>query len=440
MQIEVIFNVVIIVGFLLLIMSTGTWISFALYGIAIGALKFLGHGNMQVILDSVLFNSISSYTLVAMPLFIFMGEILIKSGCSDSLFLGVKKILRPFPGGMLHANIVACSIFAACSGSSTATTVAIGGVSYPELQKHGYARGITLGSICAGGTLGILIPPSIMMILYGSLTGNSIGKLFIAGIIPGLVLTGMFISYIGISCMRHREWAPPRTSFGGVNYLKDILSGLLDMWPVILLISGIMVSIYGGYATPTEAGAISVVIAFLLWAFYYKTMTFKLFTEAVKGTLVLNAQLMISIIGARALGMALSLLDIPLQLSSYIESLPVSSYVIWAFIIVMYMILGCLVDGIDLLIISTPVFYPIMVNGLGFDPIWFGVALTILLEMSLITPPVGFNLYVTHSISGGNNMMDTIKGVYPFVVVMLVFIVLLTIFPEMATYLPSKMG
>ena len=436
---EIVAYIVIIVAVLLTIMATGTWICFALFGTAIFALMFLGRGNMQHVLDSVLFNGVYSYTLVAMPLFIFMGEILINSGCSDSLFKGVKKILGPFPGGMLHTNIVACSIFAACSGSSTATTVAIGGVSIPELTKQGYARPITLGSICAGGTLGVLIPPSIMMILYGSLTGNSIGKLFIAGLLPGIVLAGMFIVYIGIACTRHPEWAPGRTSFGGFRYVKDVLSAFSEIWPVGVLICSIMVSIYGGFATPTEAGAVAVVVALLLWIFRYKTFTKKLFIKVIKETIIVNAQLMVSIVAARALGMALSLLDIPSQLSETIAGLPVSRYLIWALIVLIYIALGCLVDGIDLLIISVPVFYPIMVSGLGFDPIWFGVTLTVLLEMSLITPPVGFNLYITHSISGSKDMMETIKGSIPFVIVMLLSIIVFTAFPQIALYLPSNM-
>lgn len=441
MQVETMQYLFIIIGVLFLVMATGTWIGFALYGTALFSLMFLGNGNMQGLLDSLLFNSLYSYTLVALPLFVLMGNILIKSGCSKSLFNGVKKLLGPFPGGMLHSNIVACSIFAACSGSSTATTVAIGGVSYPELQKYGYARGITLGSICAGGTLGILIPPSIMMILYGSLTGNSIGKLFIGGIFPGLLLAGMFMAYIAIACIIHPDWAPKRTPFGSpLSYLKNVASGLLEIWPVILLIGGIMGSIYGGFATPTEAAAVASVMSFILWIFYYRTFTIKLFLEAMQETVFLTALLMISVIGARALGMALSHFQIPLALSEYINSLPISINAIWAIIIVVYIILGCLIDGIDLIIVSTPVFYPIMVGSLGFDPIWFGVVLTVLVEMSLITPPVGFNLYVTHSITGGKKLEETIYGVFPFMIIMLFLVIILTIFPEIIMYLPNNMG
>lgn len=434
------YGIIIIVA-LLLVMATGTWIGFALYGIALFSLMFLGKGGMHGLLDSILFNSVYSYTLVALPLFVLMGNILIKSGCSNSLFRGVKKILGPFPGGMLHANIVACSIFAACSGSSTATTVAIGGVSYPELQSQGYNRRLTLGSICAGGTLGILIPPSIMMILYGSLTGNSIGKLFIAGIIPGLLLAAMFMLYIGFACLRRPEYAPARIPFGGpVNYLKAIGKGTLELWPVILLIGGIMGSIYGGFATPTEAAAVATVMSFILWIAYYRTFTFKLFWEALQDTVFMTALLMISVVGARALGMALSAFRIPYALSQWIESLDISVYAVWVVVVVVYIILGCMIDGIDLIIVSTPVFYPIMVDTLGFDPIWFGIVMTLLVEMSLITPPVGFNIYVTHSVAGGKKLEDTIMGVLPFVIIMLLLIAILTIFPELVLFLTSGMS
>jgi len=439
METETIINLAIMVGMLFIFLGTGTWIAFALFTTSIATLMFLGKGNMQHVLESVLFTSVNSYTLAALPMFIFMGEILIKSGSSEYLFKGIKKILAPFPGGMLHTNIVACSIFSACSGSSTACTVAIGKVSIPELLKQGYARNIVLGSVCAGGTLGILIPPSIGMILYGSLTNNSIGKLFIAGIIPGLVLACMFMLYIAIACVLHPNWTPKRIPFGGIRYIKTALSSFFDIWPVVLLIGGIMGSIYTGIATPTEAGAVSVLLAFFVWIFIYRTFTPKLFISVIKETVILNAVLMISIIGARALGMALSLLNIPSQLSAYVAQLPVSPYAIWAAIIVVYILVGCLIDGIDLLIITIPVFYPIMCTGLGFDPIWLGVTITILLEMSLITPPLGFNLFITHSISGSKNMMESISGAFPFVVIMLLSIVLFTIFPGLATYLPSRM-
>jgi len=439
MSLTVLFYLIVIVALLFFLLATGTWISFALYGTALFALMFLGRGNMQGILGSLLFNSLDSYTLVALPLFVLMGNILIQSGCSEPLFRGVRKILSPFPGGMLHANILACSIFAACSGSSTATTVAIGGVSYPEMMKYGYNRQITLGTICAGGTLGILIPPSIMMILYGSITGTSVGRLFIGGIFPGLLLAGLFVLWIVIASIARPQWMPKRDRFGK-DYPLRVLSGLVDLWPIAALIALIMISIYSGFATPTEAAAVAAVVSCLLATFYYRRMTWKIFVEAMKQTAFLTALLMKRIIGARALAMALSMLQIATALSRFVASLPLNRYLIWGIVVVGYALLGCLIDGIDLLVVTTPVFYPIVTKTLGFDPIWFGVVFVVLLEMSLITPPVGFNLYITHSIAGGKDLGDTIKGILPFFVAMLACIVLLTIFPNIVMYLPSRMG
>lgn len=432
------FNLIIMIGGLFVLLLLGSWIQFGLYGVALFSLMFLGRGDMQGILGSLLFNSINSYTLVALPLFIFMGELLIKSGSSVPLFQGVKKILGPFPGGMLHSNIISCSIFAACSGSSTATVLAIGGVAYPELTKAGYNRKITLGSIAAGGSLGILIPPSIMMIIFGSITGNSVGKLFIGGILPGVMLAFLFMFWIGFASLLHPDWMPGRDSFRN-GYLKRILSGLKDIWPLALIILFIMGSIYGGFATPTEAAAIASVVTLVLVSFVYKKLSFKVLKEALLETVFLTSMMMICVVGARALGMALSMLQIPQYLSGLIAAMPVSRYLIWALLVFIYLVLGCLIDGFDLLLVTTPIFYPIVVRTLGFDPIWFGVILIIVLQLSLITPPVGLNLYVTHSIGGGKNLGETIKGFVPFVLIMVVAIAILTAFPKIITLLPSKM-
>jgi len=434
----IVINLSIMLFFLFICLGMGMWIQFALYGVALFSLMFLGPGNMHGILGSMLFNSINSYPLVAIPLFIVMGELLIKSGSSASIFRGVKKIFSVFPGGMLHSNILSCSVFAACSGSSTATTLAIGEVSYPELIEAGYDRKIVLGSIAAGGSLGILIPPSIIMIIYGSLTCSSVGKLFVGGVIPGIILAVSFLLWIGIAGIIWPEMVPERSKFNK-QYLKDAFSALKDLWPVIALIGFIMVSIYGGYATPTEAAAVGAVFSLLVVAFVYRRLTWNVVVESLRRTVFLTSMMMICIIGARALGMALSMLEVPLFLSNYVSSLEVNRYIIWAALILIYMILGCLIDGIDLMLVTTPVFYPIVVKILGFDPIWYGVVLVIILEISLLTPPVGFNLFITHGIGGGKRLQDTILGVLPFLILMLLVIVLLSAFPELVTYLPSRM-
>lgn len=438
MDFSVTTNIALMLGGLFLLLAIGTWINFALFGVSLFSLMFLAKMDMSGILGSLLFNSINSYPLVALPLFIFMGELLIKSGSSIPLFRGVQKALGAFPGGMLHANIISCSIFAACSGSSTATTLAIGGVSYPELTKKGYDRKIILGSIAGGGSLGILIPPSIMMIIFGSITQNSVGKLFIGGIIPGLILAGLFIVWIAMASIIRPDWMPPREKFSQ-DYLYVAISSLKELWPVILLILFIMVSIYGGFATPTEAAAVAALVTLLLVGLVYKKLSFKVVVESLEATVFLNSMMMICVVGARALGMALSMLKVPHYLSSFVETLAVSPYVIWAMLVLIYILLGCLIDGFDLMLVTTPVFYPIITNTLGFDPIWFGVTLVVLLEMSLITPPVGLNLFVTHSIGGGERLPETIIGILPFLLIMIICIVILTLFPSLVTYLPSLM-
>jgi len=433
-----IFNLMIMLFLLFTFLLLGLKIHFTLYGVAFIALKFLGKGDMEGILGGLLFNCINSYTLVSLPLFILMGEILIKSNSSEPLFRGIKKILGPIPGGMLHSNIVACSIFAACSGSSSATTLAVGGISYPEMIKAGYDRKITLGSIAAGGTLGILIPPSLMMIIYGSLTQNSVGKLFIGGIIPGLLLAFLFMCWIAISSFIFPSWVPKRKKYNE-NYFKGFLEGLKDVWPVVVLVIFIMGSIYGGFATPTEAAAVACVVAFLISTFIYKTMSLQIMKESLEETAFLTSVLLICMIGAQAVSMALSMLRIAQAISAFVIALTLDQYTIWAIMVFIYMLIGCLIDGFDLLILTTPVFYPIIVGVLHFDPIWFGVVLVIIIEMSLLSPPVGFNLFITHTIGGRKKLGDTIVGMLPFFICMVIMVILLTIFPSLVTYLPSKM-
>lgn len=417
----------------------GTYICFALLGVSVIALKYFA-GGMEGILDALLINSINSYPLVAIPLFVFMGEILIRSESSKPLFDGMRAILNKIPGGLAHANIFSCGIFSACSGSSTATTLAIGSVSYPELRASGYAPKIVLGSIAAGGSLGILIPPSTMMIIYGSLTTTSVGKLFIGGVVPGIMMGFLFSVWIAVSSFIHPAWFPKQTKVSQGNFLKNFLYCIKCIWPVTLLVLLIMGSIYGGFATPTESAAIGVVFSMLIAHFVYKKLTLKIIFESMKSAAFLCSMMMICVVGARSIGMALSMLNIPQELSAMIAGLHYNKYVIWFFIVLAYMALGCLVDGFDLLLITTPVFYPIVINVLGFDPIWFGVTLVVLLELSLLTPPVGMNLFVTHGLCENEvTLVETTMGIMPFLMVMLVCLVLMTAFPQLILYLPSLM-
>ncbi len=439
MELSIGISTAIILVFLFALLAGGTWISIVLAAVGLFGLAFMCASGTQRMMSEIMFNNMVSYTLMAVPLFVFMGNLLVKCGVSGHLYEGVTKWLRIVPGGLLHANIVTCAIFAACSGSSTATEVAIGTGSVPELLGRGYDRKITLGSIAAGSTLGILIPPSVTMLVFGAYVGISVGQLFIGGVIPGIILATMFIAWIAVATARNPQWAPKREKFVPRAYFPQALRALKDIWPYMLIILFIMGSIYGGFATPTEAAGLACMISFLEIVLYYKKIDFHMFKDAAVATVALTGFYMLEIVGARTLGMALSMLRVPTYLCTLAAGLPVSRTVIWFGVVLIYILLGCLMDGLDLMLVTTPVFYPLVVYTLGFDPIWFGVTLTVILEMSLLTPPVGLNMYIAHSLGGGKRLQDTIKGIVPFFICMVLCVILLTAVPSLCTWLPSTM-
>ena len=434
-QISIVVILVVIFGLL----AGGTWISIVLAATGVFGLTFMCVGGMQKMVSEIMFNNVVSYTLMAVPLFIFMGYLITKSGISSHLYEGVSKWLGIVPGGLLHSNILACAIFAACSGSSTATEVAIGTGAVPELLKRGYERKITLGSIAAGSTLGILIPPSVTMIVFGVYTGVSVGKLFLGGVIPGIILAGMFMIWIGVGTGINPQWAPKREKFVAKVYFPQVLDSFKDIWPYMLIIIFIMGSIYGGLATPTEAAGLACMITFLLIVLYFRKFNFKMFKDATMETVTLTGFYMLEIVGARTLGMALSILRVPTYLCAAIGGLHTSRILIWFGVVLIYILLGCIMDGLDLMLVTTPIFFPLVVHTLGFDPIWFGVILTVILEMSLVTPPVGLNIYIVHGIGGGKRLQDTIEGIIPFFICMVLCVILLTFIPSLCTWLPSTM-
>lgn len=434
-QISIIIILVVLFGLL----AGGTWISIALAATGLFGLIFLGPGGMQQMMSEIMFNNMISYTLMAVPLFVFMGFLIVKSEMSDHLYEGVSKWLGIFPGGLLHANILSCAIFAALSGSSTATEIAVGTGSVPTLLKRGYERKITLGSIAAGSTLGILIPPSVTMIVFGVYTGVPVGKLFIGGIIPGIILTGMFMAYIGIAVAKNPHLAPKREKFVAKVYFLQVLKSFKNIWPYGLIILFIMGTIYGGIATPTEAAGLACLVTILVIVLYYRKYSFQMFKEAAMETVALTGFYMLEIVGARTLAMALSMMRVPSYLCKVVGDLQMNRISIWFLVVLIYTLLGCLMDGLDLMLVTTPIFFPLVVNTLGFDPIWFGVILTVVLEMSLITPPVGLNLYLAHAIGGGERLQDTLQGVIPFFICMVLCVILLTFIPSLCTWLPSMM-
>ncbi|HEC96377.1 MAG TPA: TRAP transporter large permease [Euryarchaeota archaeon] len=433
-------STVIILVVLFGLLAGGTWISITLAATGLFGLIFMCAGGMQKMMSEIMFNNMTSYTLMAVPLFVFMGYLIVKSEISDHLYEGVSKWLGIVPGGLLHSNILSCAIFAACSGSSTATEIAIGTGAVPQLLKRGYERKITLGSIAAGSTLGILIPPSVTMIVFGVYTGVSVGKLFIGGVIPGIILAGMFMVYIGVSVVRRPQWAPKREKFVAKVYFPQVLKSFKEIWPYMLIIIFIMGSIYGGLATPTEAAGLACMITLLEIVLYYRKFSFQMFKDAAMETVALTGFYMLEIVGARTLAMALSMMGVPTYLCAVIGGLHMSRILIWFCVVLIYTLLGCLMDGLDLMLVTTPIFFPLVVHTLGFDPVWFGVTLTVILEMSLLTPPVGLNMYIVHAIGGGKRLQDTIKGIIPFFVCMVLCVILLTFIPSLCTWLPSLMA
>ncbi len=424
----------ILFGLVFLFLMAGMWIALALATAGMIGLIWLV-GDMQFLVGSLQFNALNSFAIVAVPMYIFMGELALQGGLSGQLYRGAARMTQVFPGGLTHSNIVACSVFAAVSGSSVATSATIGTVAIPEQAERGYNRRLVMGSIAAGGTLGILIPPSITMILYGAFENVSIARLFIGGVIPGLVLAGMFLLWIAIAAKVFPEWSPAREKLSW-GYIGQLGRALLEIWPFMLIIGIVMGGIYTGFFTPAEAAGIAIVATLGILAVQGK-LSRALISSAGLATVRTTSMILFILIGARILTTAMSQLKLPAELSEFVLALDLAPMVIWAAIVLMYLLLGCFMDGISLMLLTLPVTFPLLVGGLGMDPIWFGVMLTVLIEAALITPPVGLNLFVIYGISGGKSFQDVVYGVMPFFVVMLLSIVLFTAFPELVTWLPS---
>lgn len=429
------FSIAILFGLIFLLLGIGLYVGLGLAGVGIFGIEFLAH--MGQIVGAVIYNTLCDYLLAAIPLFMFMGQIVLRCGLSTRLYDGVSKWTRVIPGGLTHSNILSCAIFAAVSGSSLATAATIGTVAYPEQTKRGYAPSLVTGSLAAGGTLGILIPPSINMIVYGAFVGASIGRLFIGGIIPGTILALLFMSAIFLMSVRNPSLGPPRERVKR-RYFLEALIALKDIWPMVLLIVLIMGGIYGGFVTPTEAAGISALVALILAA-AFRRLNLTVVKEAALSALQTTAMVMLLILGAQLLGNAVSMLRIPAQLCEAVAGWGIGPLWVWFAAIILYLILGCFMDGLSIMLFTLPVTYPLLVTTLGFNPILFGILLVMMSECCLITPPVGLNLYIIHGIAKGTDMATIIRGVFPFFLVLLVVVALITFFPQLVLYLPSLM-
>ncbi len=378
-------------------------------------------------------NSINSWSLTALPLFIFMGEILYRTAISTKLLNGLLPWLSNIPGRLLHINVVACSLFAAVSGSSAATTATVGKITLDELSKRGYDRSLAVGSLAGAGTLGFLIPPSLIMIIYGILSDTSIGKLFIGGVIPGLMLAGFYSLFIIIKATINPDVVPDSKEHYS---FKQKLAASKELFPVLGLIFIVLGGIYLGFTTPTEAAAIGVVGAFCL-AMFFRNLTWKNFCQAVISAVKTTSMICFIIIGAAFLSQVVGFIGIARALSLYIVGLKLSPYLLIFVIGIMYLFLGMILDGISIVVMTLPIVLPIVVSS-GFKPLWFGIFLVFMVELSQITPPVGFSLFVIQGISD-ERVGDILKATFPFFMIMILMVVLVTIYPDIVFYLPAKM-
>ncbi len=433
---------VVLIGIMFFFLLSSVWIGSALMLTGIVGMLIYEHNLPPAIsilqksgdlLAGSLYDSLNSWSLAALPMFIFMGEILYRSSISTRLLNGLMPWLGSIPGKLLHVNVAACSLFAAVSGSSAATTATVGKITLGELKKRGYSKKLALGSLAGSGTLGFLIPPSLIMIIYGVLSDVSIGKLFIAGIFPGLLLASSYSLYIMIVASLDKSVVPSK---GERFTFREKIDSIKELVPIFLLIALVLGSIYGGFATPTEAAALGVLGAVIL-AIYFKSFTYEVFKEALLNAVKTTVMISFIIAGAGFLSQVVGFLGIARAISEYIGELGLSPYVLILVIGIMYVILGMILDGISIVVMTLPIVLPIVTMA-GYDPLWFGIFLVFMVELSQITPPVGFSLFVIQSISG-EKISYILKATFPFFIIMILIVIVVTAFPEIATYLPEKM-
>jgi C4-dicarboxylate transporter DctM subunit len=419
---------------LVLLLGFGTPISFCLGFLgAAGIATFLDWGVLYQLAE-VAADTGTNLFMLTLPLFVLMAEVVSFSGVGDDIYTAAHDWLSWLPGGLAISSIVTCTGFAAISGSSPATAATVGLVSIPEMTKRGYRKELAVGSIAVGGTLGILIPPSITMIIYGVITEVSIGKLFIAGIIPGIVLAFILCAAIAISVKLNPSLAP---RIEGVSWGKRF-SSLKRVWAFIVLALSIMGSIYAGIATPTESAAIGATFAIII-ALIYRRLDLKNLYGALLRTVSVTAMIMFLVIGGNVMAFLLSTLTIPQFITETIIGLEVSKWTVMIIINFVLLLMGCLLDPMAIMVILLPIIFPIIMS-LGFDPVWFGIVVTINVEMGMITPPVGLNLFILKGTVPGISMRDIVLGALPFVLLLMMGLALVMTFPSLATWLPGRMG
>ncbi|MBI4294613.1 MAG: TRAP transporter large permease [Chloroflexi bacterium] len=424
----------LVITFVLIIVliGSGLWISIGVAVVGIIVVSLFTDRGLGM-LGFIQFNAVNAFTFTPLPLFTFMGYMMLTSGLSRTLYRGANSWVGWLPGGLLHTNVASCSIFGAISGSSLATAATIGAVAFPELERRGYDRRLTLGSLAGSGTLGSMIPPSSAMIIYGAFVETSVSQLFMGGVFTGLLEAALYMLFIGVACVIRPSLAPQREKFS----IKAAGRAIFDIFPIGILILMVLGTIYFGIATPTEAAAMGAVGALLFCAIYRK-LTWGAVKAAGILAINLSSWVMLVVIGASIVSTGLGFLRVPASLVLWVSSLETSPIVIFAVVALMYILLGMVIDGYSMMFLTLPVVHPLMMS-LGFNSVWFGVVMVIFIEMALITPPVGSNLYVIDGISGRKYLREIITGSIPFFLMNVVELALVYTFPAIVLWLPSKM-
>ena len=428
-----IFLTIFFISVLLFFLGSGIWVALSMIGVsAIGMMLFTSRPVGDAMATTI-WGTSSSWTLTALPLFVWMGEILFRTKLSENLFKGLYPWMQKLPGGLIHVNVVGCALFAAISGSSAATVATVGKMSIPELRKRNYPEKILLGSLAGSGTLGLLIPPSIILIIYGVAVQESIAKLFIAGIIPGIMIALIFMSYVIIWSLINKKSMPKiieeYSFFEKIKRSKQLL-------PVIILILAVIGSIYTGIATATEAASLGVVGALIL-SYFQKSLTLKTFKSSLLGATKTSCMIAFILAGSTFLSLAMGFTGLPRNLALWIQNMELSPYVLIFVLMIFYIILGMFLDGISAVVLTMAIIEP-MIRQAGFDMIWFGIFLVIVVEMAQITPPVGFNLFVLQGMAK-KDMGYIARSAFPLFLLMVLAVILVVIFPEIALWMPEQM-
>ena len=428
-----IFLIIFFISVLLFFLGSGIWVAISMIGVSTIGMMLFTSRPVGDAMATTIWGTSSSWTLTALPLFVWMGEILFRTKLSENLFAGLSPWMQKLPGGLIHVNVVGCALFAAISGSSAATVATVGKMSIPELRKRKYPEKILLGSLAGSGTLGLLSPPSIILIIYGVTVQESIAKLFIAGIIPGIMIALIFMSYVMIWSLINKKSMPKYVE--NFSFLEKIRKSK-QLLPVIILISAVIGSIYTGVATATEAASLGVVGALIL-SYFQKSLTIETFKQSLLGATKTSCMIAFILAGSTFLSLAMGFTGLPRNLAIWIQNMELSPYVLIFVLMIFYIILGMFLDGISAVVLTMAIIEP-MIRQAGFDMIWFGIFLVIVVEMAQITPPVGFNLFVLQGMAN-KDMGFIARSAFPLFLLMILAVILVVIFPEIALWRPQQM-